>query len=388
MVKSSASVASIFALHWEEYCQQKTVSAHQQNVIRHLINCRTAVMGGHLYRCDLCENQVPLYNSCRDRHCPTCQCMAKDQWFQARQAELLPVSYFHAVFTLPHDLNDLVMCNQERMLKLLFTAVNTTLQSFAADPRWRLEGKLGFIAILHTWSQTLNAHYHLHCIIPGGVWRESEKRWVHSRKTFLFRVSSLAEAFKNIYLEKLEICRHNDELVYRGAVSNLKDQQDWDAYRQKLNAQSWIVYCKPPVTTPEAVLDYLGRYTHRVAISNERIITHDHNQVAFTWRDRQNGSVIKTMSLSPETFIRRFLLHILPLGFVKIRFFGWLAHNCKQNYLEEIRLSLEIDPPPKPQKETFEQRMLRLTGKDITRCPFCKKGTLIYCGIIPKSRSP
>ncbi|MGB3647078.1 MAG: transposase, partial [Desulfobulbales bacterium] len=276
--RKQPEVADIFRLYGENYRQSKSLSYGQIKVMRHIKECRTAVLGGHVERCNTCSFERIAYNSCRNRHCPKCQAMAKEQWLNDRKAELLPCGYFHLVFTLPHDLNPVILGNRKQTLTLLFSAVNETLQAFARDPQWRLEGQLGFIAVLHTWSQTLIDHFHLHCLIPGGVLVFTKDKWLPAKESFLFRVESLAKEFRKRYLRKLKNAYHQDKIKVSG------NNVFGDMLRSLAECQ-WIVYVKRPFSGPEQVLEYLGRYTHRVAISNHRILSIAHGKVAFTYRD-------------------------------------------------------------------------------------------------------
>jgi len=307
-----------------------------------------------------------------------------------RRAELLPVRYFHTVFTLPHDLNGLIDANRKLLLGELFSAVNWVLQRFAADPRWRLEGQIGFIAILHTWTQRLQEHFHLHCIIPGGVWQEKRKRWIPCRGKWLFRKNSLADAFRNRFLKRLETLRRDGSLSLTGAAAVLATEMQWNSFIAGLRAQRWIVYPKPAPDGAGQVLEYFGRYTHKVAISDHRIIELGNGHVTYTWRDRADGNKLKTDRLPVEEFIRRFLYHILPNGFQKIRHYGWLSANSKKTALPAIRIALKAQPPSPPPEESFAERILRLTGKDISSCPFCGKGRLVrtQSSILPARAPP
>jgi len=370
-------VADIFRLYGEDYRQSKPLSYKQIKVMRHIKECRTAVLGGHVERCNTCSFERIAYNSCRNRHCPKCQAMAKEQWLNDRKAELLPCGYFHLVFTLPHDLNPVILGNRKQTLTLLFSAANETLQAFARDPQWRLEGQLGFIAVLHTWSQTLIDHFHLHCLIPGGVLVFTKDKWLPASESFLFRVESLAKEFRKRYLRKLKNAYHQDKIKVSG------NNVFGDMLRSLAECQ-WIVYVKRPFSGPEQVLEYLGRYTHRVAISNHRILSIAHGKVAFTYRDPERKTV-KVMTLAAEEFIRRFLLHVLPKGFMKIRYFGFLAHRNKKQTIPLLRKLINPKAKlPEKIKETVEQMMLRLTGIDVTTCPECRKGRMIKIRALPK----
>ena len=345
--------------------------------MRHIESCRTADLGGHVQQCDQCGFEQIAYNSCRDRHCPKCQCLVKEQWLNERKSELLPCGYFHLVFTLPHDLNPIILCNKKITLQILFHAVNETLQSFAKDTQWRLEGQLGFIAVLHTWSQTLMDHFHLHCLIPAGVLSFQKDRWVPARESFLFRIDSLAKAFTKRYLNKLQSAYQKGQLIFPGKTAHFQSPQRFTKLLMALSKKPWIAYAKRPFAGPEQVLEYLGRYTHRVAISNNRILSMDNDKITFQYRDRQKNNELRIMTLSPHEFIRRFLLHVLPEGFMKIRYFGFLANKNKTQAITLLRKL--IDPEATlPQKihETLLEMMLRLAGTDISCCPKCKKGTM------------
>jgi hypothetical protein len=346
--------------------------------------CRTAELGGHAEQCDQCGFEQIAYNSCRDRHCPKCQCLVKEQWLNDRKAELLPCGYFHFVFTIPHDLNPIILCNKKITLQILFTSVSETLQAFAKDPQWRLEGQLGFISVLHTWSQTLMDHFHLHCLIPAGVLSFKKDKWVPARESFLFRIQSLAKAFKKHYLQKLQTAYQNQELIFPGNTAKYQSQQEFETLVRSLRKLQWIAYAKRPFAGPEQVLEYLGRYTHRIAISNNRIISVDNGQVSFAYRDRERKSEIRTMTLNAHEFIRRFLLHVLPMGFVKIRYFGFLSHKNKKQAITLIRKLINPDVQiPEKIKETIFEMMLRLTGTDITCCPKCGKGKMMVIRKLP-----
>jgi hypothetical protein len=352
--------------------------------MHHIEVCRTAELGGHVEQCDQCGFERIAYNSCRDRHCPKCQTLAKEQWLNDRKSELLPCGYFHFVFTLPHDLNHIVLCNKKVTLQILFTAVNETLQAFAKDPQWRLEGQLGFIAVLHTWSQTLMDHFHVHCLIPAGALSLAKDRWVPARDSFLFRIDSLAKEFRKRYLHILKTAYLKEELIFPGNTAEFREKQNFERLIKSLSKVKWIAYAKAPFAGPEQVLEYLGRYTHRVAISNNRIVSIDNGKVTFTYRDREQNET-REMTIDADEFIRRFLLHILPKGFMKIRYFGFLAHKNKKQAIPILRKLINPEAKlPEKVKETIQEMMLRLTGTDITCCPKCKKGKMTLIKKLPK----
>lgn len=370
-------MADVFRRYGEDFRQNNPVSNAQQKVMRHIETCRTAILGGHVENCDSCDFERISYNSCRDRHCPKCQTLVKEKWLNDRKAELLPCGYFHLVFTLPHDLNPIILCNRKVGLGILFTAVNQTLQAFAKDPQWRLEGQLGFILVLHTWSQTLMDHFHLHCLVPAGALSFEKDRWIPARKSFLFRVKSLAKEFRKRYLCLLKTAYDKNELIFPGNTAKYTSRQEFDRLIQSVLKVNWIVYAKKPFAGPEQVLEYLGRYTHRIAISNNRIKSIDNGNIVFTYRDRANNNELKEMTLPAEEFIRRFLLHVLPAGFMKIRYFGFLSNKNKKQAILVIRKLMDsVIALPEKYKETVAEMLFRLTGEDITCCPECKKGKM------------
>jgi len=323
-------LADVFRLYGEQYRQKSKLSFEQSKVMRNIQACRTAVLGGHVHKCSECGFEKISYNSCRNRHCPKCQTMTKERWLNDRKAELLPCGYFHLVFTLPHTLNPIILCNKKIMLTILFAAVSDTLQAFAKDPQWRLNGQLGFIAVLHTWSQTLMDHFHLHCLVPGGAFSTEHSKWTPARRSFLFRIKSLAKEFRKQYLQKFDKAYKKDALIFPGKIASLSSQSSFDTILKKLSETEWIAYAKRPFAGPEQVLEYLGRYTHRVAISNNRLTDLSDGKVTFSYRDRRNNNEKKSMTLESNEFIRRFLLHVLPDGFMKIRYFGFLANVKKR----------------------------------------------------------
>jgi predicted Zn-ribbon and HTH transcriptional regulator len=382
--QEQVELADIFRLYADDYRRSHAVSYQQLKVMHHIQICRTAVLGGHVEQCDRCAFEQIAYNSCRDRHCPKCQTLTKEQWLNDRKAELLPCGYFHLVFTLPHVLNPIILSNKTATLNILFAAVNQTLQAFAKDPQWRLEGRLGFICVLHTWSQTLIDHFHLHCLIPAGALSFTKDRWIPAKDSFLFKITSVALEFRKRYLKLLLNAYLKDMLIFTQKTAALNSRQ---AFQQLINSVSktrWIAYAKRPFAGPQQVLEYLGRYTHRVAISNNRIISIDNRRVTFTYRDRQNDNQIKEITLDADKFIGRFLLHVLPKGFFKIRYFGFLAHTNKKKQIPLIRKLIDPDATlPEKINESISEMMLRLTGIDISCCPKCKKGKMIRIRKLP-----
>ena len=382
--KASLEVADIFRLYGHEFRQSRHVSYEQLKVMRHIERCRTAYLGGHINQCNQCGYEKIAYNSCRNRHCPKCQTLIKEQWLNDRKAELLPCGYFHLVFTLPHDLNPIIRSNKRITINILFAAVNDTLKAFAKDPQWRLCGQLGFISVLHTWSQTLIDHFHLHCLIPAGALSFTKHRWIPTQNDYLFNITSLAKAFRKRYLKLLLNAYLKGELIFTHKTAQLQPELNFKRFTMTLSNKKWIAYVKQPFAGPKQVLEYLGRYTHRVAISNNRILAIDNGRVTFIYRDWQSDNQLKVMTIDAHEFIRRFLLHILPDGLSKIRYFGFLSHTNKNKDIPIIRKLIDPKAPlPEKSKETVFEMMLRLTGVDITCCPVCGKGKLMRIKKLP-----
>src|SRR2546426_6610993 len=351
----------------------------QHKALRDIAQCRTAALGGHLEQCQACGASRPVYNSCRNRHCPKCQALAQAQWREAQHALLLPIPYFHLVFTLPHDLNAVLRLNQRRLYNCLFHSVADTLTEFARDPQ-HLGAELGLTAVLHTWGQTLMPHVHLHCIVTGGGLSPDGTRWIAGKKRgFLFPVRALAKVFRGKFLARLAAAYRKGELVLHGACAALTSVVEWQRLLGKLRAKPWIVYAKAPLAGPEQVLNYLGRYTYRIAISNDRILDCRDGLVRFRYKDYAHGHARKEMTLSATEFLRRFLLHVLPAGFMRVRHYGLLANRQKHEKLARCRELLGCHPSPalapRP-PESVPERIKRLTGVDITRCPVCGTGPM------------
>jgi hypothetical protein len=386
-MSAAIRVADVIRCCWKTLNAARALPPHAARAARQILRCRTAALGGHLHACGQCGSQVPVYNSCQTRHCPTCQASARQKWLDARLGDVLPVQYFHVVFTLPHDLNALVDANRRLLLGELFATVNWVLQRFARDPQWRLEGQLGYLALLHTWTQRLTLHFHVHCLVPGGVWREKTGTWHPCRRKWLFRKDSLADAFRNRYLRRLESLRRRGKLSFSGRAAALAGPDAWDALTSSLRARRWIVFPKEVPASPQKALEYLARYTHKVAISDRRIKALENGQVTYTWRDRADGNREKTQTLGAGDFTMRFLSHILPEGFHKIRYHGWMSAANRKPVLAAIRRALGAEPPPPRCKEPVRERILRETGVDITLCPHCGKGSLRMTAVlIPRTR--
>jgi hypothetical protein len=340
--------------------------------------CRTAALGGHKDRCDHCGHLEISYNSCRNRHCPQCQTLRKEKWIEARSEDLLPIEYFHVVFTLPSELNPLVSVNRKLLYDLLFRSVSETLMELANDPK-HLGAEIGSIGILHTWGQNLMDHPHLHCIVTGGGLSSDRSRWVSSRKRFFIPVRVMSALFKGKFLDLLKKCFKSDALLFPDRIRHLKPPQDFERFRTQLYRKKWIVYCKPPFDGAQGVLGYLGRYTHRIAISNNRILNSCNGNVSFLWRDYADQNRQKTMTLKADEFIRRFLLHVLPSRFVRIRHFGLLANRKRKDTIALCRKILgegKTVTQRNPREETWQEQLFRICGIDVTTCPVCQKGRM------------
>lgn len=354
------------------------MSPQQLKVMRAIEFCRTAALGGHVDQCDTCGHQVISYNSCRNRHCPKCQSLAKARWLDARRAELLPVEYYHVVFTLPDGLAAIALQNKRILYNLLFRAASQTLLTIAADPK-QLGAEIGFTAILHTWGQNLMHHPHLHCVVPGGGLAPGRDRWLSCRKGFFLPVRILSRLFRRLFLDLVAQAFENTTLHFHGGLQHLAQPASFHELIEHHRTMEWVVYAKPPFAGPQKVLDYLGRYTHRIAISNHRLVSLHNNTVTFTWKDYQHGGITKNLPLDAHEFIRRFLLHVLPKGFMRIRYYGFLA-NCHRN--ESLALGrhlLHLPEPPNPcvsQTQDWAALLESLTGIDPLACPVCNTGRL------------
>jgi hypothetical protein len=378
-------VADIFRQHGPAYRESHGLPVNHLRVMRAIEACRTAVLGGHKDKCDHCGHLEISYNSCRNRHCPKCQTLAKEKWIEARGKDLLPVEYFHVVFTIPSELNTLVLLNRKVMYDLLFCSVSETLMELAND-RKHLGAKPGVICILHTWGQNLMEHPHIHCIVTGGGLDGGS--WVSCRKGFLIPVRVMSALFRGKFLDLLQKSFKADNIVFSGSISQIKEPETFESFRRHLYNKKWVVYCKPPFDGAKGVLQYLGRYTHRIAISNNRILANQNGKVSFLWRDYADDNRQKTMTLKADEFIRRFLLHVLPHRFVRIRHFGLLANRNRKDNIALCRKILADKSSPKEnlKKETWQEQLLRITGIDVTICPVCQKGKMQRIEILSPHR--
>ena len=374
-------VAEVIREHGAAYRKRYRPSREQRRVLTDLVHCQTAVLGGHTKRCDRCGHIVCVYNSCRNRHCPKCQGAARAAWLEAREQEVLDVEYFHVVFTLPHELAPLALQNRRTVYGMLFRAASETLLTIARDPK-HLGARIGCIALLHTWGQNLLVHPHLHCLIPGGGISPDGQDWTPCRDRFFLPVRVLSRMFRGKFLAMLVHAFERNALDLHGDLAELQHPVPRKQWLEPLRQKEWLVYAKPPFGGPRQVLKYLARYTHRVAISNQRILSVDNDTVTFTWKDYANGNRRRTMALHPHEFLRRFLLHVLPSRFVRIRYYGFLANR---NRADNIRLARRLIAKQTPNSSASlvndsscsQTRASTETESHLDVCPNCKEGRLV-----------
>jgi predicted Zn-ribbon and HTH transcriptional regulator len=363
MTRPAVEVADIVRAHAARFVEKNAWLTYQHlTVLRAIARCRTADLGGHIDHCKGCGHEAVSYNSCRNRHCPKCQAQARLRWVAARERELLPIAYFHVVFTLPHELNALCRYNARILYDLLFAASAATMLEVAANPA-RLGAHIGFISILHTWGQNLLLHPHVHCIVPAGGFSSDYKSWVHPKYAFFLPVTVLGSVFRAKFAEGLRRAHARAELRFCASTNELRARKRFDAFIDSLFNKDWVVYAKPAFGGPTQVLRYIGRYTHRVAISNHRLLSFDGDQVTFRWRDYARGNKQRKMTLDSTEFLRRFVEHVLPRGFVRIRHFGYLANARRSPLLAVAReilgaAQLPREPPDRSVRSTW-------------RCPKC-----------------
>jgi hypothetical protein len=376
-------VADIFRQIGPAYrtVQAAHLSHAQRRVMSSIERCRTAVLGGHVEQCDACGHQRIAFNSCRNRHCPKCQSLTRAQWLQQRHSELLPVEYFHVVFTLPQEIAAIAYQNKSVVYDILFRATAETLRTIAADPK-HLGAEIGFIAILHTWGQNLLHHPHLHCVVPGGGVSPDGERWVACRPGFFLPVRVLSRLFRRLFLELLRQAYAEGKLAFVAAIAELSSADAFGQYLEPIARAEWVVYAKRPFGGAQQVLEYLGRYTHRVAISNNRLTSFTGEQVTFRWKDYRHESKHKLMQLDAQEFVRRFLLHVLPLGLQRIRHYGLLANRTREVKLQRCRELLDAPAPVAAdlaveEREDYRDRYLRLTGISLRDCPVCARGQMV-----------
>jgi predicted Zn-ribbon and HTH transcriptional regulator len=385
MDRPKLEVADVFRRYGQAYRQNHgaSMSAEQRRVMAAIEVCRTAVLGGHLERCDKCGYEHNCFNSCRDRHCPKCQSLARAQWIEHRQAELLDCPYFHVVFTVPEGIAAIAYQNKEVVYDILFKSTAETLKTIAADPR-HLGAEIGFFAVLHSWGQNLMHHPHLHCVVPGGGLSADGQHWVRCRARFLLSVRVLSRLFRRLFLERLETAFNSAKLQFFGSLEPLRNPLTFAERIAQAKKSDWVVYAKRPFAGPQQVLDYVGRYTHRVAISNNRLIDIDKGRVQFHWKDYRDNSQIKVMDLEADEFIRRFLLHVLPEGFQRIRYYGFLANRDRRKKLALCRQLLGMQTASQTASvKDYRERYQELTGRSLSRCPRCQQGQMVIVESLP-----
>jgi hypothetical protein len=386
-------VADIFRRYGQAYREKHgaSMSTAQRRVMTAIEVCRTAALGGQIEQCDSCGQQRLCYRSCRNRHCPKCQSLARAEWIEHRQAELLNCEYFHVVFTVPDKIAAIAYQNKEVVYNILFQATAETLRTIAADPK-HLGAEIGFFAVLHSWGSALLHHPHLHCVVPGGGLSPDGACWVPCRPGFFLPVRVLSRLFRRLFLEHLQNAFDSGKLRFFTSLENLRDRRAFARYLEFVGRVKWVVYAKRPFAGPEQVLDYVGRYTHRVAISNNRLLDIEGGQVSFRYKDYRNSNQQRTMTLSAEEFIRRFLLHVLPRGFHRIRYYGFLGNRFRQEKLARCRQLLGMALPQVPPKQSadldYHDRHEELTGTSLRLCPICRRGHMVVVELLKPLRTP
>ena len=388
MNRHRPEVADVFASCGSNYQAAYGTSAKQRRILRDLAVCRSAALGGHKKQCEQCGHEEISYNSCRNRHCPKCQAASRAQWLDAKAEDLLNVPYFHVVFTLPSAVGPLALQNKRVVYGVLFRAVSETLSTIARDPK-HLGANIGFLAVLHTWGQNLHHHPHIHCVVPGGGIALDGSRWVTCRKNFFLPVRVLSRLFRQKFIAYLSEAFNNGDLRFHGRLETLAERKNWCRLMAKLGSSDWVVYAKPPFGGPTQVLKYLARYTHRVAISNRRLVSFENGKVTFRWKDYAQGNRSRTMTLDAVEFIRRFLLHSLPKGFQRIRQYGFLANRVRQQKLSLCRqlLSDGNEGAMSGDGVTTERTDTdAVSSPDATAtegvCPICQKGRMAVVEVI------
>ncbi len=387
-MRQKIEVADIFRRYGAAFraAQGARLSIDQRRAMAAIEACRTAALGGHVEQCEDCGEVRVSYNSCRNRHCPKCQGLARAQWLVDRRAELLPVPYFHVVFTVSAPIAAIALQNKALVYDILFKAASETIRVIAADPR-HLGAETGMIAVLHTWGQTLTHHPHVHCIVPGGG-LGPDGRWVACRPGFFLPVHVLSRLYRRLFLERLNAAFDAGDLTFFGNLAALREPAAFVRYLAPLRDIEWVVYAKRPFGGARQVLDYLGRYTHRVAIANGRLLACDDGVVRFRWKDYRANDKIKAMTLDADEFMRRFLTHVLPKGFRRIRHLGFLANAHRAQKLANIRAALDMaESPPSVEPADYRKRYAMLTGKRIDICPCCG-GRMVDLGPSPHPSPP
>lgn len=388
MIAPTVGLREVLASFGSNYRLEHKLPEQQHKVMYALQHCRTAALGGRVDRCDHCGHKRIVYNSCRNRHCPLCQGMKQLQWVDKLNATLLPISYFHLVFTIPSELNRLVLVNQGCLYDILFKAASESLLQLSRDKKY-LNVQSGLVAVLHTWGQNLMDHPHLHTIVPSGGWCQTAQCWRHGSKKFFIPVKVISSVFKGKFLALLKLAYQQNQLKFEGHIKPLYLKGNFKALLNLLYAKDWVIYAKKPFKSSSHIVNYLGRYTHRVAISNDRIISMEDDQVIFKWKDYRESGRIKTMTLPATEFIRRFMLHVLPKGFCKIRYYGILASRNRNEVLLKCRKTLSYNiAKSKFEGLCWHDALQLITGKDVLNCPVCKKGNMVTTELLLKYRAP
>ncbi len=389
MNRGTPEVADVFRRHGEAYRQQhgSSLSTAQRHAMSAIELCRTAALGGHVERCDSCEHQRIAYNSCRNRNCPKCQSLARARWLAERQAELLNTQYFHVVFTVPDEVAVIAFQNKPLVYNILFRAASETLRTIAADPA-HLGAELGFLGVLHTWGQNLLHHPHLHCLVPGGGISLDGSRWVACRPGFFLPVRVLSRLFRGLFLHYLDKAFTAGLLSFFSSLQPLLDRSAFVRHLAPARKAEWVVYAKPPFAGPQQVLTYVGRYTHRIAISNSRLLAIDDGRIRFRWKDYRRDKHHGSMSLAADEFIRRFLIHVLPDGFHRIRYFGFLCNRQRESKLARCRELLGMIPAAPAiiaAPEDYQSLHEALTGTSLTQCPACGHGHMLVVEVFAQT---
>ena len=381
--RNGVTINDIFRNYQKEYCikYKSHISPQQYKAINALISCRTVTLGGHLYKCDSCEKYHIVYNSCKNRHCPTCQGLKASGWILKQSAELLPIQYFHIVFTVPDELNPIFLQNKKLMYSLLFKSVSQTLIGLSREKKHLGAGQIGFISVLHTWSQTLLDHPHIHTIVTGGGLSDDKKTWISCKKDYFINVKVLSRRFRSIFLRGLKELYKSKELQFLGKIEELKWKNEFKKLIDKMFGKPWIVHSEANYSNPKNIFDYIGRYVQKVAISNNRIIKVENDKVYFYYKDYSDSGKTKIMCLDVNEFMRRFLLHILPKKFVKIRYYGFLGFKNRKEKIKLCRKLLGVKENASIERripESFKELYEFITGFEIDRCPYCGGGKLLY----------
>jgi hypothetical protein len=376
--KPALEIADIVSKHAGEL---NSVSTQCHRVMRDIKNCRTHILGGHTRKCGSCDFKESSYNSCRNRHCPKCQYLKKVKWVNKRVEELLPCQYFHVVFTLPANLNPLILRNKRKCYDILFKASAETLKEVASNPK-NLGAEIGFVGVLHTWGQNLMDHPHIHYIVPGGGLNSEKTKWINSKESYLLPVKILSKVFRGKFLSMLEKSFNEAKLEFSGKVESLQNKSEFQSLLVEASRKNWVVYSKEPFAGAEQVINYLGQYTHRIAISNHRLLKLKDGKVHFRYRDYADGNNSKVLVLKAEEFLRRFLMHVLPRGYVRIRHFGLFSNRFKERNLEMCRDYLKVKKVEVKRLEgTWQKIMKELSGVDFETCSNCKTGTIEFIPI-------